>query len=358
MEQYIINKLKIIPDVTDENSLQLLRILLGWCQIGVYTFVGLSLLGVWFFNYRKTQNKSDIGLVLLALFFGTLLFQTYRLVSDWEYPLTSATRDKINCVINDTTILENVNKNILSALNSLCLSVSFCYFNIVKKNSWKIFDLKIWPTVSLFLISATIISGHFLGQNSHYWGAFPDVALSILLFSILFFILIRQFLDRGGIELVVIAGIVYLLILFSQIYFLNEVSISCSEPIEYFTKRVVFNFWSLIAISALGTLFLALAFTWAHEEYAERELAKLRQENKGLKESSQQAKIELTKTEKEVLGAVCQGKSYREIAQARGVSEEGTITHVRNIERKLGVKGKENLAEYAKKNGFGLEDGN
>jgi DNA-binding CsgD family transcriptional regulator len=357
MEQYIINKLKIGSEV-DENSLQLLRILLGWSQIGVYGFVALSLLGVWFFNYRKTQNKSDIGLVLLALFFGTLLFQTYNLVSNWEYPITEETTKKITCVISPSSILDNVNKNILSALNSLCLSLSFCFFNIVKKNGWRIFDFKIWSIVSLFLISTTIVLGHFLGQKSLFWGSFPDVALSILLFTILFYILIKQFLDRGGVELVIIAGVVYLLILSSQIYFLNKVSISCSEPIDFFTKKVVFNFWSLIATSALGTLFLALAFTWAHEEYSDKELAELRRENQGLKESSNMPKIELTKSEKEVLELVCQGKTYREIAEARGVGEEGIITHVRNIERKLGVKGKENLAEYAKKNGFCPEKGN
>ena len=230
----------------------------------------------------------------------------------------------------------------------MCVCVCVCVW-INQKNNW------------LFL--STILSIIVLGFSYSFNDGdkiltsiekIPDVIFSIFIMLILAVILFLQFIDRKSKFLAFLSSLVCISLILTQYYYFQQEKEG--NPIA----AVVFNLLSLVLTSALGTIFLSLAFTWVFEEFSikekETEIIGLRQENVDLKEAqlnmTPSSKIELTKSEKEVLELVSQGKTYREVAEARGVGEEGIISHVRNMERKLGVRGRDNLVEFAKKHGL------
>lgn len=57
--------------------------------------------------------------------------------------------------------------------------------------------------------------------------------------------------------------------------------------------------------------------------------------------------IKLTKTEREILELIAQGKSTREIAEIRGSAESTVDKHRKNMMRKLNLNGKGELVKYA-----------
>jgi DNA-binding CsgD family transcriptional regulator len=65
----------------------------------------------------------------------------------------------------------------------------------------------------------------------------------------------------------------------------------------------------------------------------------------------------LSATEQEIVAAVLQGASNRDIAQARGVSVHTVANQLRSACRKLGVAGRSELAAYAAMHAPGRTDG-
>jgi DNA-binding CsgD family transcriptional regulator len=342
------------------NSLQAVRIILVYCQIGIYFFFAISLLSVWSYYFRNKRSFEDLGLVFLSLFFIFLIVSSIIQLSAESY---QPDFDPIPAADNTGNGLEPV-KTFLSSLNSFFLFLSFVHFDVIRYRRIRFFSQNQWLLIATILFALNVSASSLLAGKEY--SKYPDLLNSIILFSTLGFLLFKNFQYRKATELSILSLLVCLLIIINQFYWLNiPPYLKGMNYSDFFGPRVVFNFTSLVLISALGTIFLSLAFTWVFEEFSTREketeIDRLRQENISLKDTFFHAgkltKTDLTKTEKEVLRLVCLGLSYREIADMRSVSEEGIITHVRNMERKLGIKGKGNLADYGNKNGFGSEDG-
>ncbi len=203
-------------------------------QVGIYSFFAVSFLAL----YVKSA-KREIGLLLFFLYF--LSAALYALV---VFP------DDAN---DDYKVL-------LSVINSFCLAFSFRYFNIVKEKKWKIFDLENWLVITIVACILTAVISKVLDDKT------PDTILSIFIFATLSPILWFQFKARkspllGWLSLAVCAMLVFS---FQYNYF---------EVTRAWVPRTTFNLISLVSTSALGTIFLALAFTWVFDEQTRSEEA-------------------------------------------------------------------------------------
>ncbi len=241
----------ICGDLTTScGSLSVARKVLILSQIGIFSFFAITLLSlflIYFSKYQEVHEKKekDLGLLLLGLFF------TLQVV----YAI----------FVFQNTEPDPITKGVLSILNSGMLLYSIRYFDIVRSKKeilFKLFDQGSWLIISLILPTVALIFSLFIEKTLIY---LPDVALSILIFLIIAFVLFLQFKERKAVVLSVVSVFACLLIIETQIYLcfnFREIEEKTSIQIQ----NVIFILLSLISLSSIGTIFLTLAFTWVFSE--------------------------------------------------------------------------------------------
>ncbi|WP_425421784.1 hypothetical protein [Phaeodactylibacter xiamenensis] len=381
---------------------QAIRLVLMWCQIGIFSFFALTLFLLGLFAYRKRENKLDVwGLVCFGLFFSILaslnavslstadefdIFYYSEICRSEDDLLQKRENQKTKEWIknnrelhdpssSDTTeqeLISKFKKHTLSGLNSFFLLLSFCFFSSVRNLNSKIFEPKVWAIVSLVLFIVAVLAGTFSGSD------IPDVAFSTFIFIFLGIILGIQFFNRGSTEMAILAILVCCSIIYMQFYYLTEIAqfdddLSTEPSLTAVIQAILlpkatFNFMNLILTSALGTIFLSLAFTWVFEELKIQQVRQKMEfeiQQRDDKISSLEEDLEsmhsppdileklgfLTETERIVFDYFIENpdNSYSQAGKSLFKSEYTIISHVRNIERKLAIKGKENFGLLQKK---------
>lgn len=200
-----------------------------------------------------------------------------------------------------------------------------------------------------------------------------DAFYSAITFGLLGFAMIANFRQKGYFELGWIATFISFSLVFSQLLFLPFFKINHFDLISV-----------ILMISQFGLVLMVVTFSnyWSYrvdlenllgeelvdEGSIEKKIAHLKQQNEEMRLELENLNLQMAsdKAEKEIKGgiekfstlsdrelAVLQhiDKSYSEIGKALFISRETAISHKKNIEHKLGIVGKENLAEFAIKEG-------
>lgn len=319
------------------HKLQPIRIFLVYCQIGIYTFMAIALFSVW----KHVRNAmQDFGLLLLALFFVFAVLSSFLSLALPDYQPDFPKEGKPLDTTTTTKALLTLLGITFSALNSWCLLASFSHFNIVKSSNWKIFESQKWKlnsaVIAIIVVVITPILQKLLPANIDYLYKAPDVVLSTFMFSVLAFILFRQFKSRNAKRLAYISIAVCFLIITSQIFFLFGIKDSPADD-YFFQSRILFNFANLITTAALGTIFLTLAYTWIVEEFDIEERSKETQkEEENLAEVKRQlasSQAELSNLRQTSPG-VSNSESIEKPTLKIGINEENEYFFLLNFPKK------------------------
>lgn len=211
--------------------------------------------------------------------------------------------------------------------------------------------------------------GNFLS----IWIKYFDVCYSVLTLGLIGYAIIQYFLHRKNAGLSLISILLTIGLVIPQFAFLPWIKIVHFDTISVFillTHAFLIMLFLIIAQSWLLEQELSLVKNeqeeWQKEKFhLEEQVAKFtylnqqqREELATLKEQAVDSKTfqdkteretklhSLSEREKEVLQHI--EKSYTEIGNVLFISRDTVISHKKNIEMKLGISGKENLADFAK----------
>lgn len=336
-------------------------------------FGGIFLMLIWFHVQKQSKDfAQDWGLILIALaLFVWSANDTLKIINDLQAaePLLQA--------------------KWLSTFNNAFIIASLPFFKFGFEGIKKRFDFfrngKPWvlgvliANIVLFILLSTFFNSGNTPNIIHYF----DFLYSGISFALIGYAITKAFQKRGyGNAFIFMTLLIAFLLIITQLALLPQFS------------TVGLDFPKLLMICSqliLISLFLLLAQSWVVEANAnqlEKQIAtrhknlideltkektelsatnnQLIEENNELKEiveEQQQNKTDklpqsnlilsdadvakLTPRESEIFEILPQKLSYKEIGENLHIAKDTVISNIRNIENKLGIKGKKNLEEAA-----------
>ncbi|MBX7243000.1 MAG: LuxR C-terminal-related transcriptional regulator [Bacteroidia bacterium] len=353
-------------EIDPVNQLRLLHLMASF-------FGALFLMLVWYQNQKLTfKTEQDWGLVLIA--FALIMW----------------------CAADAYKFLRAIDKGqddlitkLFSTFNNGFFIASLPYFDYGFEKLKKLFPVfKKGTTWALFVLLFNILlmllytMAWAQNEKENYLVKHFDVFYSILTFIALGYAITRSFQKRHqyGKPFMIMSIVITVLSVLPQLVF---------SPFLSIVHKDIFAVMLQSSNVALITLLLVLAQSWVVEESikeCERTISNLESQKSALSAeiANQQAQIQvlketirneavkkesiateeitteipqrekLTKREMEILKCISENaeQTYDQIADKTFIARNTIITHVRNIENKLGIRGKDELAKYARSHGI------
>ena len=143
------------------------------------------------------------------------------------------------------------------------------------------------------------------------------------------------------------------LLIFAERFSLSEWILFSDELAPQFVRRVVYSshqFSVVLKDSSVSELRQAIIMVGQHNRYlSQRAMETIIAQQQ---EEKQMSNYVLTQTETEIVRAIAQGKTTKEIAAERYLSVHTVTTHRKNIFRKLGINTAHEATKYALRAGL------